>query len=319
MNEHPDLPRTAGRRTGDFAVTRRTAALALAGALALIIGLWELSGRGSLNPILQPAEAAAKEISVASAGTYVALRTINAALSAAQEVELGASFGVQTTLQPFKFLEPVDDMVERVADVIFAVAACAALAAVGFAPVAALGIMLFGLGLLALASSGLSPPLAKVMHFGRVATRFGAVLGFVMPLGFMLGVELGARLTEPQWQAAMAQLDAVAAAARMETGSQVSASDVEPEQSSGPQGLFDRLQGRLQTVGEGVGDAVKTVGRYSETASVFLSEADGLLNAMLVIIGVLALRMVVLPALLLWIFMILMRRSFEIDDARVTD
>ena len=60
MNEHPDLPRTAGRRTGDFAVTRRTAALALAGALALIIGLWELSGRGSLNPILQPAEAAAK-------------------------------------------------------------------------------------------------------------------------------------------------------------------------------------------------------------------------------------------------------------------
>lgn len=313
MNEQPDLPRPAGRRFGNFAVDGRTAALALVGALALIIGLWELSGRGSLNPILQPAEAAAKEISVASAGTYVALRTINAALSAAQEVEVGASFGVQTTLQPFKFLEPVDDMVERVADVIFAVAAGAALVSVGFAPVAAMGIMLFGLGLLARASSALSPHRTTVLHFGRVATRFGAVLGFVMPLGFVLGVELGARLTEPQWQTAIAQLDAVAAAARMQTGNQVSASDVEPEQSSGSQGLFDRLQGRLQTVGEGVGDAVKTVGRYSEAASVFLSEADGLLNAMLVIIGVLALRMVVLPALLLWIFVVLMRRSLGLE------
>ena len=57
--EQPDLPRTAGPRTGDFAVTSRNAAHAPAVALALIIGLWELSGRGSLNPILQLAEAAA--------------------------------------------------------------------------------------------------------------------------------------------------------------------------------------------------------------------------------------------------------------------
>ena len=107
----------------------------------------------------------------------------------------------------------------------------------------------------------------------------------------------------------MAQLDAVAAAASIQAGNQVSASDIEPEQSSGRRGLFDRLQ----TVGEGVGDAVKTVGRYSEAASVFLSEVDGLLNAMLVIIGVLTLRMVVLPALLRWIFVALMRRSLGME------
>ena len=311
--EQQDLPRSAKRRTVAFAVTSRTAAMALAGALALAIGLWELAGRGTLNPVSQRAEAAAEEIALASAGTYVAIRAINAILSTAQEFELGASVGVQTTVQPFKLLEPVDDMVERVADVIFAVAAGAALASVGFAPVAALGIVLFGLGLLAFASSAWRPPPAKFLHFGRVATRFGAVLGFVMPLGFVLGVELGARLTEAQWQGAMAHLNTVAAAAKMRTESQVSVSDVESEQSSGPQGLLDRLQGRLQTVGDGVGDAVKAVGRYGEAASVFLSEVDGLLNSMLVIIGVLALRMLVLPALLFWIFLILMRRSLGME------
>ena len=48
--EQQDLPRSARRRTVAFAVTGRTAAMALAGALALAIGLWELAGPGDVEP-----------------------------------------------------------------------------------------------------------------------------------------------------------------------------------------------------------------------------------------------------------------------------
>lgn len=67
--------------------------LGLAGIVALAIGLWELSGRAPLNPALGPATAAAEDIAATTAGVYVALRAINAALSTAQEIELGASIG----------------------------------------------------------------------------------------------------------------------------------------------------------------------------------------------------------------------------------
>ena len=279
----------------------RAPALALAGLIALIAGLWELSGRGALNPLLPPAEAAAKEIALATAGVYVSLRVINAALSVTQEVEVGAG----VVVQPFKGLEPIDDTVERVTGVVFALAAGAALATVGFAPVAALGLTLLGLGLLALAGCASRPSPASVMRFGRVAARIGAALGFVLPLGFVLGVDLGGRLTEAQWQSAIGQLSAVAAEARL--GENSVGSDVEPTDSSDPQGLFGRIRTQLQAVGEGVGDAVQSVGRYSETAWVLVSKVDDLFGAMLAIIGIFALRMLLLPALLLWGFMVLMR------------
>lgn len=289
----------------------RTALIALAGVLALVIGLWELSGRGPLNPALAPASAAAEDIAAATATVYVSLRIINAALSTAQEIEIGASVGAKASVQPFKVLAPVDDTVERVASVVFAVAAGAALATVGFAPVAALGLCFFGAGAIFRAVDDLLPVVHGLRAASAYAMRLGAVLALVVPLGFAGGVALGERITAAQWDAAISALDRVTAEARVLIGEGETAPDA-TEAATGPAadvGLFARLGAQLQAAGDGMGEAVSALGRYREAAVVLMSQADDLFAASLTIIGIFALRTVVLPALLLWGTLALMRRS----------
>ncbi|MBF9061294.1 hypothetical protein HKCCSP123_19105 [Rhodobacterales bacterium HKCCSP123] len=288
---------------------RRVLLTGLAGLVALAIGLWELSGRGPLNPALAPASAAAEEIAATTAGVYVSLRIINAALSTAQEIEVGASVGAQASLQPFKVLEPVDDTVERVADVVFAVAAGAALATVGFAPVAALGLCLLGLGCLLRAFDDALPSVDGMRTAAAYAMRVGLTLGVILPAGFAGGVHLGDRITQPQWQAAMAELDAVTAEARILVGAGIEAPEATAPADGVPEGLFARLGAQLQAAGDGVGEAVEAVGRYRDAAVLMMGQADDLFRSSLTIIGIFALRILVLPALLLWGALALMRRS----------
>ena len=286
------------------------AALALAGLIAITAGLWELSGRGPVNPALPAAEAAAKEIALAATVAYASLRAINALLSLAQEVEVSASAAgfAGGSLHPFKRLEPIDDTVERVTDALFALAAAAALLTVGFAPVAALGLTLLGLGLLALAAGVSRPSLAPAARFGRSAARIGAAFGLVLPLGFVLGVDLGARLTEPQWREARAQLGLAAGEARTVVEDTAAAGDPESAEPSDPQGLLERMRAPLEAVGQGFGDVVGAAGRYGKAALAIVSRADDLLWAMLVMTGVFVLRALLLPLLLFWGFMALLRQ-----------
>jgi hypothetical protein len=128
-------------------------------------------------------------------------------------------------------------------------------------------------------------------------------------LGFAGGVGLGERITAPQWDAAMATLSGISD----EAGLLIGAGDdaVAPTATTDPAdtGLFDRLVRPLQTAGEGMGEAMASVARYRDAAVVLISQADDLFSATLTIIGVFALRMLILPALLLWGAVALMRRS----------
>lgn len=287
---------------------KRALLFGLIGLAALAIGLWELSGRGPVNPALSPATSAAEDIAATTAGVYVSLRIINAALSTAQEIELGASVGAQASLQPLKVLEPVDDTVERVADVVFAVAAGAALATVGFAPVAALGLCLLGLGCLVRAFDEALPAVDGMRRAAARAMRLGLTLGVILPAGFAGGVHLGDRITQPQWQAAMAELDAVTAQARILVGAGI---EEPPEatapEGGAPEGFFARLGAQLQAAGDGVGETVEAVGRYRDAAILMMGQADDLFRSSLTIIGIFALRSLVLPALLLWGSLALLR------------
>ncbi|WP_084812487.1 hypothetical protein [Jannaschia sp. CCS1] len=271
-------------------------AFAIVGVIALAVGLSDLSRGGGVNPTLPPAVEAAEEIAVVTAGVYVSLRAINAALSAAQEVEIGASIGAQASLQPLKVLEPVDDTVERVADVVFAVAAGAALVVVGLEPVAAIGLTVLGLGLLGMAGAAVMGRASVEMASLR-AVRLGAALGLVLPLVFAGGVWLGDRATAPQWAAAMAQLETVTGEARVLIGA-----GEEELLADAEGGLFSGFLGALS-------DATASVQSYVAAAQVFTQQADALFNATLTIIGIFVLRTLVLPALLMWSVMALLRRS----------
>jgi hypothetical protein len=282
----PAQPRTrAGLRRAVFLVV---------GALVLIIGLWDVSGRGVINPAVPPAVEAAQDIALVTTSVYVALRTINAALSAAQEVEIGASIGAQASLQPLKVLEPVDDTVERVAAVVFSVAAGAAVAVVGLEPVAAIGLVVLGIGLL-----GMGLGTGSVAAAGLRAVRLDAALGLVLPLVFAGGIWLGERATASQWEEAMAQLNAVTSEASVLIGGGEEELLAEAAESGG---LFSGFIGALT-------DATSSVQNYIEAAGVFTQQADALFAATLTIIGIFVLRTLVLPALLLWSVMAVLRKS----------
>ena len=102
------------------------AVLALVGMLAY-----------SANPLTQRAQAFAEQTATASAATYLSLRVVNAFLSTAQEIELGGTLVVSGTTQPLKWLEPVDDTIERIAGVVFGVMVATGVLAVALGPVGA--------------------------------------------------------------------------------------------------------------------------------------------------------------------------------------
>ncbi len=288
----------------------RAVLIGVVGVLALLAGLLDLSGAARVNPFVAPAEAAAQDIAQTTTGVYVSLRIINSALSAAQEVEVGASVGAQVGVQPLKVLEPVDDTVERVADVVFAVAAGAAIAWVGLAPVAGIGLVVLGTGLLGRCGCEVWPEALPLSRASRRAVGLGAALGLVLPLVFALGVSLGQWLTQPQWDEAMATLDRVTSEAAVLIGSGEAEDVLETaREQTGGAGLLQTLGERLSSAGAAVGDAADAVERYSAAMGVFLSEAEALFTASLTLIGIFALRMLVLPALLLWGSMTVLRQS----------
>ena len=71
------------------------------------------------NPVTQSAQDYARGVAAASGGLDLTLRSLNAFLSTAQEIEVSGKVVVGGSAQPLKVLEPVDDTIERIADVVF--------------------------------------------------------------------------------------------------------------------------------------------------------------------------------------------------------
>lgn len=269
--------------------SRRARALrrALPALLAALACLW-LLGRPSDNPVVGAAERFNAEVAVAAGATYVSLRAVNAALSVAQEVEVGGSLGVSASAQPLKWLEPVDDTVERVSSLVFAMALIAGVLSLALAPVAAIGLALLAGALLGVAVCACTGPGPRLLQGGlRGAAGLGLVLALVLPAVFALGAWAGEALTRPAWAEAEATLSAIAGEARA----------LLEADASGPQ-----ERGWL-------GRQTDLAGRYFGAAGTFWNEADALLAASLTLVGVFLLRMVVLPLVLLLAALALLRSA----------
>jgi hypothetical protein len=280
----------------------RAALLGIAGLIALLVGVLDLSGDDPLNPLVEPAEAAADNITLATTTVYVSLRVINAALSAAQEIEVGASVVAQVGAQPLKVLEPVDDTVERVASVVFAVAAGAAVASVGIGPVASLGLVVLGVGLLGRFGCALWPSATPVLVPSRRAISLGAALGLVLPAVFALGVAMGQWMTEARWNAAMATLQGIQSEASMLIGLGNPDAALEPEAE-------EQEDNQPPSWRETASDVADSFSQYMGAIGYFWDQAGNIFEASLTLIGIFALRILVLPVLLLWGAMAILRQS----------
>ena len=281
-------------------VTARRAGLAALVVLCLILAAVRA------GPVAAPAERAAREAAASALGVYVALRSINAVLSFAQEIEVGGSFGVSANTQPLKFLEPVDDTVERVAGAVFWVSLLAGVLSLGVAPVASLGFLLLAAGL------GLASIRRQAGHDGPLRRAeaacggLGLFLALLLPLSLVLGNGLGTALTRSDWNAAQAELDAISARADALLGATEAEAPRAPEATG--RGLLDRLGDAVSSVGSSVGDVVGGTEAYLAAASYFLGEADTLFVASMKILSIFLLRTLVLPVVLIGVGLALARR-----------
>ncbi|MHA6264839.1 hypothetical protein ACXYMO_16705 [Arenibacterium sp. CAU 1754] len=273
--------------------------LAMFASVALAVGLLQI------NPAVTVAERSARDVAATAGVVYVSLRVINAALSTAQEIEVGASFGAQATAQPLKVLEPVDDTVERVASVVFAVAAGAALATVGLGPVAALGALLAALGFAGLILCARVDPARPLAEGARRAVVLGLGLSVLLPTVFAVGITIGEWLTAPAWNEAIAQVEDVAAQAEVLLGQSEAATDPNGTPAADGAGWF----GWMGAATDSMGDAVESAQRYLGAGQHFIAQADALFASTMTLIGVFILRMIVLPVVLLWIGVTVFRRS----------
>lgn len=247
------------------------------------------------NPINVAAEKQAQRLALGAAGVYVSLRTLNAVLSTAQEVEVQAAFVVGGSAQPLKTLEPIDDTVERIADVVFWIMLAAAAMAVAAGPVAAIG-------------AGLTA-VAIAVHMWRPTSAtyrlmiYGAALGVALPLILVVAEPLGRVLTHGTYAENTARIEAVTDA----LPSPDQAFEAPMDRETGEDGFFSGLSRGIASVKDGASDAVGAVDRYRKIATQIFANADILLQAYLSLLAVLIFRVVMVPVILAGLVWLVLR------------
>ncbi len=284
--------------------SRRSVFLAGLAALCLLLATLQA------GPLTSPAVRSARDAAVASLGVYVALRSINAALSFAQEIEVGGSFGLSANAQPLKFLEPIDDTVERVAGAIFAISLLAGVLTVSIAPVSGLGFLLLAAGLMIGALRGLLVARAgavaePVCRAGNACNVTGVFLALVLPVSLSLGSVLGGHLTANQWTEAQSNLTQISDHARDLLGATEAAGLADTGGTALPSDASPGVLGRVW--GEVSGAAAQT-DAYIDAAGYFVVHADELLESSLIIVAIFLLRTLVLPVTFMLVMLVLTRR-----------
>ena len=164
---------------------RRAGSIVL--ALGIVIALLGFTNNG---PFIKEAKGYSQEIARSSATAYLSLRLINAAISFAEEVEVGGSIiAVSGSAHPFKVLEPIDDAVERLSAAIFLVGAVSGILAVVLPVLGGVALVLIGGSLSVLAGLDLSNLRFSGRNFltnlFRGVARLGG-LGFLIVIAFSM-------------------------------------------------------------------------------------------------------------------------------------
>ncbi|MEO0344048.1 MAG: hypothetical protein AAF198_11490 [Pseudomonadota bacterium] len=260
--------------------------------LAALIS-FSLAALAHLNPLPNLASRTTQQIMTTSAVTYVSLRTLNAFLSTAQEVEVGGAFVVQGSAQPFKILEPIDDTVERVASVIFVISGIAAVLSVAFTPIASIGLTVFGIGLLVAA---FDPGNRYLPSWSLI--KYGGLLGLVLPLVFVFSGLMADRMTERVWTEHDKILTDISNQIRAEDPTATVMSESNQETS----GFWAAI------VAERAKETYEALSGYRSAALIVINQSDELIESFFNIIAVFFFKIVVLPLVLFGVFLALARK-----------
>lgn len=238
-------------------------------ALVVLLGLAILAAAFRDNPLTQSARDYSQSIATTAAGTYVTLRTLNAFLSTAQELEVGVSIIASGNAQPLKMLEPIDDTIERIAGLVFGVMVATGVIAVSLGPVGTVGWVLFALAM----------ALALLRGDGRSwsspLAAYGLLLGVGLPLALALSAWFATALTAGVYQENLAVLQDITRSVNVADG--------------------------IETSGPGLSE-------YRALAVNVWDRADELISALISILSVYVFRLFVMPILLIVGLFLVVRR-----------
>ena len=277
------------------------AALVYAVLAAVALAIAVLPGA---KPLSGAAAGRAQDVAEAGIAVYAALRAVNAAISLVQQAEIGASIGVSGTVRPLGWLDPVDDTVERAAAVVFWIVLAAGVAVVAMDPLSAIG---WGLLAVLCAARGAARLVGArrggPTHAGAVRARGERGLGTLgaglvrLPLVLWLGLALGERLTAATYDEAFAVLSEAEAQAEPV---------IRPYGTPPPVQDDDGWLDWARSSWESTREAARA---FASTTQLYYEEATDLFRALMTILGVFLFRLVVLPAALLWVFLLVLRRA----------
>lgn len=287
----------------------RAHGLAWAALAMLAMAIWQ-------PPLLGAAERQNNAVLASAVAAYAVLRTINAAVSTAKETTVGVGLVGSLQAKPAMVLDPIDDTVRRVADVMFVVAAVSGLLAVGMVHVCKVGACLAAAGLGGLYLAGRWPGIAGGWQgTSRSLAVLGVVLGLLLPMGYGVGGMIGHAMTEERLKIAMVRLQASETDIGAETEeltrrrSVSDTADVLPSEDK--TGVMD---GTLRWLGAGVTAAQDSVGGFVDRVwsgvpeiNAIAARGEDILESSVEIMAVYALRLLVFPVLSLFVLYLLAR------------
>lgn len=256
----------------------RTPVVVLA-VIMIVAAVFALSS--SANPLGRAAQRYAGQVAAASAGVYITLRSVNAFLSAAQEVEVGGSLVVSGSVQPLKTLEPIDDTIERIAGVVFAMMVITGGLSVAMGPIGAVGAAMIALAMGLWIFDRLAGRRDVIVVLARRLGWYGGFLALAVPLAFLISGLIADRMTQQVWQ----ENDAVIA----EITAPIAEDPTAPE-----------LQNRLW-------QALDDLDDYRILAGNIYDRADDLIGSYIAILGVFLFKLLLLPAAIMGGFYLIAR------------
>ena len=222
---------------------------------------------------------------MSSAAVYITLRTVNAFLSAAQEAEIGGSFVVSGNIQPLKTLEPIDDTIERIAGIVFAVLVVTGLLSVAMGPVGAVGAAMMSLALLLWIADRVLGRHELVVDMSRRLLWYGLFLAVAVPAAFALSGNLSERMAGGIWAENQAVIEEI----------------IDPLPESGTEEDLGPLE---------------TINKYRTLAGNIVDRTDELIGSYISLLGVFLFRVMLLPALLMGGFFVFARFFAHRDHAK---
>lgn len=251
---------------------RRAACIVL--ALGIVISLLGFTNSG---PFIKGAKDYSQEIAKSSATTYLSLRLINAAISFAEEVEVGGSvIAVSGSAHPFKVLEPIDDAIERLSAAIFLVGTVSGIMTVVLPVLGGVALVTIGASLAVLAGLDLIslrfPGWDFLSNLFRGAARIGG-LGFLIVIAFSISSWFADGVSNRAW--GEYQLTLTKIAEQMPKLSQEDVSMPDTEQATEAEGYDELIDPEVMVAeAEGTGVLGKVMNGLKATSEGAMSIAD---------------------------------------------